>query len=251
MGSVSQHRGQEAGKEGESAGVRRSGWFRGLRTEIQAALILGTLGIVAAVAAPVVTTLLQSSSPGLTAPGATPSAAAHTSRAPASLSPTRPSASLTPQATLARTLAVRGYIPESVEISPDGKTAATATTVSGGGGGNTYLWNLATHGYIVLHDPGSQGVQAVAFGRDGATLAAGDADGTTYLWNVSTHAVIARLHDPGSQGVQAVAFGRDGATLAAGDADGTTYLWNVSTHAVIARLHDPRDLERAGGRLQP
>ena len=143
-------------------------------------------------------------------------------------------------------LAVTGYIPESVAFSPDGKTLAVATTVRGGGKGNTYLWNLSNSVISPFPDPGSQGVNAVAFSRDGSILAAGDADGSTYLWNLATHAVIAKLPDPGDQGVRAVAFSPDGSILAAGDADGSTYLWNLATYNTVATLPGPGDQSSGG-----
>ena len=52
-----------------------------------------------------------------------------------------------------------------------------------------------------LTDPGSKGVDSVAFSPDGKTLAAGDENGRTYLWNVATgklsSATLYRPRQPG------------------------------------------------------
>ena len=99
----------------------------------------------------------------------------------------------------------------------------------------------SSYGFVTLADPGSSGIQALAFDRDGAKLATGDGNGNTYLWNVSSRRKIATLTDSGtgSVGVQAVAFSPNGEVLATGDYDGKTYLWNVATGDQIATLTDP------------
>jgi eukaryotic-like serine/threonine-protein kinase len=131
-----------------------------------------------------------------------------------------------------------GFIPDAVAFSPGGTMIAVAATAPGGGNGNTYLWSPATGSVRILHDPGSQGAQSVAFSPDGATLAVGDANGGIYLWKLAS-AAYTTLRDPGSMGVRAVAFGPAG-VLAAGDANGSTYLWNWATGARTgAALHDP------------
>jgi hypothetical protein len=57
-----------------------------------------------------------------------------------------------------------------------------------------YIWDLALHKVVeLLPDPGSQGVRAVAFSRNGRLLAAGDGDGQTYLSDVTDVGIKARL----------------------------------------------------------
>jgi sugar lactone lactonase YvrE len=92
-----------------------------------------------------------------------------------------------------------------------------------------------------LTDPGSEGVDAVAFSPDGQLLAAADLNGSTYLWNVATRSRShpATLAEPGDLGVDAVAFSPDGQLLAAADWNGSTYLWDVATQSHIATFTDP------------
>ena len=91
-----------------------------------------------------------------------------------------------------------------------------------------------------LTDPGSQGVDSVAFSPDGTLVAAGDSDGTTYLWNVSSGKPVGTLTDPGSDAsVNSVAFSPDGTLLAAGDDDNSAYLWSLATRKRTATFTDP------------
>jgi Tol biopolymer transport system component len=88
---------------------------------------------------------------------------------------------------------------------------------------------------------GSNGVDAVAFSPDGATLALGDGDSSTYLWDVATGRLVATLADPPhSGGVMEVAFSPDGQTLATGDLDDRIHLWDVATGRLAATLTDPQ-----------
>src|SRR5262249_47278693 len=126
----------------------------------------------------------------------------------------------------------------SVAFSPDGKTLATGDV-----NGSTYLWGAATGSPMgKLTDPGTTGVNAVAFSPDGR-LAVGDSNGSVYLWNVSTRKQIAGVHRSGSQGVQTVTFGKGGKILVAGDGNGHTYVWQrsgVSGWRLVKVLPAPR-----------
>ncbi|MGH3191249.1 MAG: WD40 repeat domain-containing serine/threonine protein kinase [Streptosporangiaceae bacterium] len=91
----------------------------------------------------------------------------------------------------------------------------------------------------ILTDPGSEGVQQVAFGPDG-TLAVADGNGNTYLWNTAIRSPIATLTDPRGEGPMNLVFGPNG-TLAVVDGNGSTYLWNTATRSLIATLTDPQN----------
>ena len=119
-------------------------------------------------------------------------------------------------------------------------TAATVHTelvldTAGGGIQVVNLTDTAGPGnaklIATLPDPGTKGVNSVAFSPDGKTLAAGDANGNTYVWDVATTKPITTLTDPGGKAVNSVAFSSDGKTLATGDVNGSTYLWNVAAAA--------------------
>ena len=67
-----------------------------------------------------------------------------------------------------------------VAYSPDGTTLAT---VCGYQGNNVNLWDIATgHVAAMLTDPGTDGVDAIAYSPDGGSLAVGDNNGNIYLW---------------------------------------------------------------------
>ena len=103
-------------------------------------------------------------------------------------------------------------------FGPGARTLAVGSAGLDPFGGATYLWDTATRSITAtLTDPGSTGVQSVAFGPGGTTLAAADYNGSTYLWNTATGKLTATLTDPGSKGVQSAAFGPGGTTLAAAD----------------------------------
>jgi hypothetical protein len=148
-----------------------------------------------------------------------------------------------------------------IAFNRDGTMLAT-----GGGNGQTYLWDVATSRLVATLAGPHAGVSALAFSPDGATLAAGYSRGVITLWNVAHWTVSAILTVPdavvfnpsgtmvavgdgigaiylfstagwsdgailgGPDGapVQGVAFSPDGRMLAAGDSYGTTYLWPVS-----------------------
>jgi serine/threonine protein kinase len=90
-----------------------------------------------------------------------------------------------------------------------------------------------------LADPGSAGVDAVAFSPDGSMLATADRNGSLYLWDTATDKRSATIRDPGSNGVNSAAFSMNGRMLAAGDQNGSAYTWNLATRQLSATLTGP------------
>jgi hypothetical protein len=141
---------------------------------------------------------------------------------------------------LAATLTNPQYAPDAAAFGPGARTLAVGSISADGLGGSTYVWDTATKKIIAtLTDPGSDGVDSVAFGPGGTTLAAADINNRTYLWDIATKSIIVTLTDPGSIGVYSVAFGPGGTTLAAADKNGSTYLWDIATKSITATLTDP------------
>ena len=90
-----------------------------------------------------------------------------------------------------------------------------------------------------LTDPGSAGVDAVAFSTNGRVLATADRNGSIYLWDTATHSRTVTLRDPGSNGVNSAAFSTNGRVLATGDQNGSAYMWNLATRHLTAALTGP------------
>ncbi|HEY1573391.1 MAG TPA: TIR domain-containing protein [Pseudonocardiaceae bacterium] len=129
-------------------------------------------------------------------------------------------------------------IVDDVELSPDGRTLATAADV-------TTLWSLADPRHPRRLGGTAFGEQSTVFGAafspDGRTLATGSYDTTIALWDVSDPLHVRKLAGPfsGDAGpVDSVAFLADGRTLDAASA-GYFTLWNVTRGQVPARLGPP------------
>ena len=104
----------------------------------------------------------------------------------------------------------------------------------------------------VLNDPGSTGVDGIAYSPNGTVLAAGDLNGGTYLWDTATMASGAPLRNPDGQGVYGVAFSPDGRLVAAGNVNsaytkGSITLWNAKTGKLAATLIDRGGTGVGGG----
>ena len=139
-------------------------------------------------------------------------------------------------------------IPESsargVAFGPGARTLAVGSVNNNGNasgtGGSTYVWDIAAKKITAtLTDPGSMGVDSVAYAPGGTTLAAADTNGSTYVWDIAAKKITATLTDPGSKGVDCVAYAPGGTTLAAADDNGSTYLWDIATKKITATLTDP------------
>ena len=214
-------------------------WYRKTLKRLRPRTALIVTVVVLALAASVTTATLLGGGTGakpeikasLGLPRPTRIATPRTSPSPVSPSPV--SSSRAPDHT--SILAVAGSIPEAVAFSPDGKTIAIATTAENGGSGATDVWNSGI--VKILKNPGSMGVDAVAFGP-GGILAAGDVNGTTYLWNVAASRVTARLPSPGGGRVHGIVFISD-KIVAIGAGSGTVYLWSLATGHIAGHLTDP------------
>ncbi len=112
----------------------------------------------------------------------------------------------------------------SISISPDGKTLASAHE-----NGTVLLWNVS-NGEISRTISGHKGsVSAVAFSPDSKLLASAGEDGPVILWDHTTGVEVKRL--VGHRGfVSSVAFSPDATELvtAAGIGDGTVIIWNLA-----------------------
>jgi WD40 repeat protein len=99
-----------------------------------------------------------------------------------------------------------------------------------------------------MTDPGSSGVNSVAFNPTNSLLAVGDANGRIYLW-ANGHATV--LNDPFGAAVRSVVFAADNRALVSGNSAGYVYVWHVgngeawlttlspSHYEVAETLHDP------------
>jgi WD40 repeat protein len=85
----------------------------------------------------------------------------------------------------------------------------------------------------------SVGVDAVAFGANGALLASGHVDNLVRVWQMQTGKIWRTLKGH-SSGVTSVSFAPDGALLASGSWDGTIRLWQVAPGTELRTLtgHD-------------
>jgi WD40 repeat protein len=105
--------------------------------------------------------------------------------------------------------------------------------------GGTASLRVTARSIATLTDPGSVGVDAVAFSPTGTALATGDHNGSIYLWNLATHRRTVSLLDPGSLGVESATFSASGRILATGDQNGSAYMWNLAARHLIATLTGP------------
>ena len=124
--------------------------------------------------------------------------------------------------TAAALLEHKDYV-SSVDVSPDGKTVATASHDY-----TARLWDTATGkpiGALMKH---RQMVYIVTFSPDGKRVLTGSQDTTAQLWNATTGEPIGKpmRHE---DRVNAVAFSPDGNTVVTGCADRTARLWDAST----------------------
>jgi hypothetical protein len=205
--------GDDRGYTGESAGEppkdqRKGGVsagsgnrFQQLRTPVQAGVVIGFLGLLAAVLATVLVLINSHSSP--------PRSQQHPNLV---------------------SLPSKGV--DTVAYSFDGNYLA-----AGNADGRVRVWRTGTwHLVSSMTDPHSRGVNSVAFNPANSLLAAGDANGHIYLW-AGGHATV--LTDPSGAAVRSVVFSADNQVTVGGDSAGNVYVWRVSSGKVIEPLVDP------------
>jgi RNA polymerase sigma factor (sigma-70 family) len=142
---------------------------------------------------------------------------------------------LPPQA-LARLGNVRfrhGAAVNSVALSPDGQT------IAGAGADGIRLWRASTGEQLRRIGDNYQGVNSLAWSRDGKILVSGGTDNYVRLWEAATGRQLARLPDK-TIWAESVAISPDGTMVAAGSRRGVIRLWNAQNGKLLHLLekHD-------------
>ncbi|MFM7137172.1 MAG: WD40 repeat domain-containing protein [Planctomycetota bacterium] len=123
----------------------------------------------------------------------------------------------------------------AVEISPDGKLAATA-----GYDGLIKLWDLP--GRAAKHDLAKHKgwARSLAFSPDGTRLASAGEDGTVVIWDAGSGAEVKTVAAH-TGAATCVAFSPDGKTLASGGSDKLVKLWDSASGAEKGKLEGHGD----------
>ena len=120
----------------------------------------------------------------------------------------------------------------SVAISPDGHTLASASEDC-----TIKLWNFQTGKLIHTLTGHTDAVKSVAISPDGKTLASGSADSDVKLWSLNTNkpqlAFTMTGHD---SWVKATAISPNSQILASGSQDKTIKLWHLQTGELLSTL---------------
>lgn len=138
-------------------------------------------------------------------------------------------------ATGARLRTYRGHdeVITSIDVSPDGRTFASASWDR-----TVRLWSVES-GELLGTYPHPDRVYAVAIGRDGATLATACGDGAIRLWDLrpARERRVLRGHTLWATGV---AFSADGMLLVSSGADKTVRVWDAGrgTELRVFRGHE-------------
>lgn len=137
----------------------------------------------------------------------------------------------------------------SVSFSPHGHTLVSASSSGNNDAGVIRLWDVATRQQLGVLPRWSQGLNELAFNRDGHLLAGASVssggEGAVGIWDVATGHQTAALPHPGIhiQEVASVAFSPDGRTVVTTDAGrgngiGLLHLRDVATGKQTAVLTD-------------
>jgi WD40 repeat protein len=132
-----------------------------------------------------------------------------------------------------------------VALSPDGRTAATASVDQ-----TVIIWDLATRQPLATLAGHAAIINGVSFSPDGRLLATAGHDNLVKLWDTATGQVVATLTGHTSW-VRTAIFSPDGRLLATESHDQTVMLWDVASRTRLATITDHRDAEFNGIAISP
>jgi len=124
---------------------------------------------------------------------------------------------------------------QSVVLSPDGKTLASASE-----DGTVRLWAVATGKQVRQLTGHKGGVLSVTYAPDGNTLASGGLDGTIRLWEAATGKEVHQVQGH-TDGTRSLTYASDGETLASAGNDCMIRLWEVATGQELRKLRGHTD----------
>lgn len=128
-----------------------------------------------------------------------------------------------------------------IDISPDGRLAATCTgDWRQATAGTVTLWSTENWSEVRKLTEHTRAVRSVCFSNDGLRLASAGEDGLVMLWSCDSQVPIARFTN--ATGVRPVAMTPDGSRLAVGLHDGTINVWDVSRSEVVQRFRTEDDV---------
>lgn len=113
----------------------------------------------------------------------------------------------------------------SAQISPDGKSVATASYDR-----EVILWDIATSKPINVFRGHNDAIYGLSFSANGKLLATASGDRTVKLWDVATAQRLDTFSQP-AKDQTTVAFSPDGQTVAAGGVDNRIRVWGLSETA--------------------